>query len=174
MTKITFEIDASEVLAEFLRMRKSDRVKMMRGVGSIIEGEIKLDATIQGLVKSGRYRNSVHFHDATINSVVVSDGVDYGIILNDGSQPHVITPKFKKALAFPRSGARMGSRKGTKKSVFKFGGHTVVRDLIVVKKVYHPGTPAYRTFEKGLFRAEDPVVTFVGDFLLTAGKPGTP
>lgn len=58
-------------------------------------------------------------------TIYVAHGVDYGEILEDGSKPHVITPKNGKALywrgaAYP------------------------------VKKVNHPGTKGFKTIETTL------------------------
>lgn len=58
-------------------------------------------------------------------SIYLAHGVDYGEILEDGSKPHVITPKNGKAL------------------YWKGAVHPV-------KKVNHPGTKGFKTIENTL------------------------
>lgn len=58
-------------------------------------------------------------------SIYIAHGVDYGEILEDGSKPHVITPKNGKAL------------------YWKGVAHPV-------KKVNHPGTKGFKTIENTL------------------------
>ncbi|ENK0558006.1 hypothetical protein AB2T19_002815 [Clostridium botulinum] len=58
-------------------------------------------------------------------SIYLSHGVEYGEILEEGSKPHVITPKNGKAL------------------YWKGAAHPV-------KKVNHPGTKGFKTIENTL------------------------
>ncbi|KGO14281.1 hypothetical protein NZ45_07935 [Clostridium botulinum] len=58
-------------------------------------------------------------------NIYLAHGVDYGEILEEGSKPHVITPKNGKYL------------------YWKGAAHPV-------KRVNHPGTKGFKTFEKVL------------------------
>lgn len=61
----------------------------------------------------------------------VSSRVNYALAVHEGTRPHVIRPKRKKALAFQRGGSVAGGG-GAR---IRFGGR-----MVVVKKVNHPGT----------------------------------
>ncbi len=68
-------------------------------------------------VDTGRLRNSIKVKPAEDGNGLIIFMVDYGRDVEFGTNPHVILPKSKKALAFG---------KGKKR--------------VVVKKVRHPGT----------------------------------
>lgn len=69
-------------------------------------------------------------------SIYLSHGVEYGEILEEGSKPHVITPKNGKAL------------------YWKGAAHPV-------KKVNHPGTKGFKTIENTLEGSREMVKTAV-------------
>ena len=170
MTLMSLDLDTKDLKRELKRMHNSNRKRMMKGVGSILEKGVKTNILSQRLVNTGKYLSSIHFHDATENEVSVSDGVDYGYILEVGSKPHPITPKDKKALTIPRAGGRIVTRGGKKKTSFKYGGKTIIRNVIFAKKVMHPGTKAYHPFMKGFHTVETEVINYVGEFLLSGGR----
>lgn len=66
-------------------------------------------------------------------TIYVAHGVDYGEILEEGSKPHVITPKNAKALYW----------KGATNPV---------------KKVNHPGTKGFNTIENTLNNNKDKTI----------------
>lgn len=66
-------------------------------------------------------------------SIYLSHGVEYGEILEEGSKPHIITPKNGKAL------------------YWKGAAHPV-------RKVNHPGTKGFRTIETTLNNNKEMIV----------------
>jgi hypothetical protein len=62
------------------------------------------------------------------------------VFLDEGTRPHELRPRFARVLAFASSGAQQGTRAGRQVSVFRFGGRTVVSDLVYARSVHHPGT----------------------------------
>ncbi|MCW6075474.1 hypothetical protein LAV44_09055 [Clostridium sporogenes] len=69
-------------------------------------------------------------------SIYLAHGVEYGEILEEGSKPHVITPKNGKAL------------------YWKGAAHPV-------KKVNHPGTKGFKTIENTLEGSREIIKTAV-------------
>lgn len=69
-------------------------------------------------------------------SIYLSHGVEYGEILEEGSKPHVITPKNGKAL------------------YWKGAAHPI-------KKVNHPGTKGFKTIENTLEGSREIIKTAV-------------
>jgi hypothetical protein len=72
-------------------------------------------------------------------SIYLSHGVEYGEILEEGSKPHVIKPKNKKAL------------------YWKGAAHPV-------KEVHHPGTKGFKTIETTLERNKERIKNTVIDY----------
>jgi len=65
----------------------------------------------------------------------------YGLYVEYGTDPHIIRPKNKKALAFAKSGGqRVKHNDGTVSTKLSYGGKTVMTDAVIVKEVHHPGT----------------------------------
>lgn len=84
-------------------------------------------AQVGAPVDTGALRNSIHLQgiqdDGMSVIATVSTGVEYAIPVHEGSAPHIIVPRTKKALSF--------------------GG-------IVVKSVHHPGAPPNKYLERPL------------------------
>lgn len=100
--------------------------------GKRVESAAKVIATGAPKVQTGRYRASIASRlgaDGRSLYVEVGSNVDYALILDEGSPPHEIRPRTKKALFW--RGAR----------------HPV-------KVVRHPGTRAYRVLQKALLAAK--------------------
>lgn len=79
-------------------------------------------------VDTGHYRNSFVKHRARVRgqaAVTVANTAGYAAIIEHGSRPHVIEAKNKQALTWPG------------------GRHPV-------KKVNHPGTPAFHVLRNAL------------------------
>ena len=114
--------------------------QMLWTAGFVIENKIVDEVTLQGLVDTGTFRNSISLQPPVGKKITVSDGVKYGIHLEYGTRPHTIRPKTKKALYW--KGAR----------------HPV-------KSVRHPRTRAYRPFTNGLIKSENEVVEVVRRFI---------
>lgn len=93
-----------------------------------VETAAKLIATQAPRVRTGRYRSSISWRlgmDARGLFAEVGSKVPYARILEEGSPPHEIRPRTKRALAWPD------------------GAHPV-------KRVRHPGTPAFRVLRRAL------------------------
>ncbi|MBV4447442.1 MAG: hypothetical protein LKF87_03805 [Clostridium tyrobutyricum] len=103
-----------------------------------LENEAKADAPWKD--RTAHARQGIHC-DATMNNnqitISLSHGVEYGGILEDGSKPHIIRPKDKKAL------------------YWKGADHPV-------KLVHHPGTKKYATvgptMERNKYKIRDDVI----------------
>jgi hypothetical protein len=72
-------------------------------------------------------------------TIYVAHGVDYGEILEEGSKPHVITPKNGKYL------------------YWKGASHPV-------KKVNHPGTKGFHTIEDTLNENKDKTIERISEY----------
>lgn len=96
---------------------------LMEKVLLIAEGSIKKATP----VKQGTTRRSLtHKVDSPLSGRVGTN-VEWGRALNDGSRPHIITPKKAKVLAFPGAGG-----------------------MVFAKRVRHPGTRATHFMEHGV------------------------
>lgn len=89
----------------------------------MMEGE----AIRKAPVDTGNLRAKIKAHKINPHKWILSDGVDYGVFLEYGTEPHIIRPKFKKALKF------------------KVGGK-----VVFAKVVHHPGTNAQPYFRPAL------------------------
>ena len=87
-------------------------------------------------IDTGNLRGSIHA-EPRLKDAIIATSANYARYVNDGTRPHDIYPKHKKALAFPPSGSRPGVRGGMKVGITASGG---VVGRIVVKHVRHPGT----------------------------------
>jgi len=139
MTQFTLEIDAA--LLDLEKLASVDRQQLMSGVGFILERNIVEEVDRLGLVDQTDFRDSIEVSEVTESSVTVSDGVEHGIYLEEGTRPHVIKPRLKKALYW--SGAE----------------HPV-------KSVLHPGTRAYRPFRRGSHKSTKGIASFLSESLL--------
>ena len=78
-------------------------------------------------VNTGRLRNSIHVDKINEDKWIMADGVFYGVYVEYGTSPHLITPVRKKALKFK-----------------------VSNKVVYTKKVRHPGTNAQPFFRPAL------------------------
>jgi hypothetical protein len=90
--------------------------------------------------RSGKLSRAVtsvtrEFPDKIVTTVGVFSGVPYARWMEDGTKPHVIYPRTKKALSFELS-----------------RGETVI-----TKRVNHPGTPAYKFVSRQVQKAKDEI-----------------
>jgi len=103
-----------------------------------LEGKVKERTP----VRTGRLRASITHGGKGLRYTVGTD-VKYARFVEEGTKPHVIRPRTKKALAWSgggRTAAGLGrGPQGTKKR----GGQLIVR-----KRVNHPGTKGTQMFER--------------------------
>lgn len=102
--------------------------RAVRRISVLLTRRVKQKISELNLKKTGTYRRNIFPFQVQVRLNDWDGGVythiEYAPVLEEGSPPHEIRPKNKKALAF-----------------ISKGGETVV-----VKKVNHPGTKAYRVF----------------------------
>ncbi len=79
---------------------------------------------------TGHLRQSINVEKITENHYRINDGVDYGIYVEYGTMPHIITPKQAQALRFELGEISFGFGN------MKYGGGKVV----YAKRVNHPGS----------------------------------
>lgn len=72
--------------------------------------------------RTGHLQRSIAMRPAK-GAVAISTNAEYAPFVEFGTKPHVIKPKRKKALAFPKNGRR-----------------------VIVRKVKHPGSKPYPFF----------------------------
>jgi hypothetical protein len=91
-------------------------------------------------VDTGRLKNSIHVIPRAEGrrTYTLKDGVAYGVDVEYGTSPHIITPKNKKALRFEWTnvGGRMAGKSGRRSAGSKKSG----ANIVFFKRVKHPGT----------------------------------
>lgn len=102
-----------------------------RSEGEIAARQVVARAKVLAPVDTGRLRASIRVERRSILGLrqrwTVGSDVEYAPMVNDGTKPHIIRPRTKKALKF------------------KMGGKTVY-----AKVVHHPGTRARPFLDRAL------------------------
>lgn len=118
---------------------------MMRMLGMAAVREQKL------LVrrKTGNLGRSIHLKSVTTDTALTVASAHYAPYVEEGTRPHDITPKAKKALAWAATGAgaRLSGRPRSATRRGAFGG------MIVRRRVHHPGTRAHPFMVPGAKKA---------------------
>lgn len=145
--RVRFDIDVGGVarlLSDFADEFDSTMDQAMSLAVDIVADEAKLRAPD----KTGEVKNSIGtvvsgtFAAGTLTGIV-SAGAPHALPVEDGSVPHVIRPKYRRALRFPLAGGAGG-----------FG---------FAKRVDHPGTVAKPFLEPALESKGDEVVDVFRD-----------
>ncbi|KEH90616.1 hypothetical protein [Clostridium botulinum] len=111
---------------EFINRKKAGMSILCNVLARDLEGKAKDNANWKDRTSNARQGLKGGCEGGGNNySIYLAHGVDYGEILEEGSKPHVITPKNGKAL------------------YWKGAAHPV-------KKVNHPGTKGFKTIENTL------------------------
>ncbi|NME95358.1 hypothetical protein HF847_05040 [Clostridium cochlearium] len=111
---------------EFINRKKAGMSILCNVLARDLEGKAKDNANWKDRTSNARQGLKGGCEGGGNNySIYLAHGVDYGAILEEGSKPHVITPKNGKAL------------------YWKGATHPV-------KKVNHPGTKGFKTIENTL------------------------
>ncbi len=122
------EMDAAMALAQEVVVTEAQiRVPDKTGI---------LKQSIQALPPTGSFASN------TLEGVVAA-GAPHALPVEDGTRPHVIRPRFRRALRFPMAGGKDG-----------FG---------YAKKVNHPGTEPRPFLEPALDAKADEVTEIFGD-----------
>ncbi|BDR81024.1 hypothetical protein [Clostridium tetani] len=121
----------------YINRKKAGMYALCNMFASNLENKVKEDANWKD--RTGHARQALHSGVESENnsySIYLSHGVEYGEILEEGSKPHVIIPKNKRAL------------------YWKGAAHPV-------KKVNHPGTKGFKTIENTLEGSREMIKTVV-------------
>jgi hypothetical protein len=156
--QIRFNVDTSSIDGFFPAKGGAIVAALMQrttAINSALQAKIAGDKLQGNPIKShtNKLAGSVRVIPTRNDGTKIAGGVQagggpafYAKYLEDGSQPHIITVKNAKALAFEVGGATGYSPWGGKFSNPASG-------LIFVKMVHHPGTQAY-LFMKGTLKEE--------------------
>lgn len=131
----------------------------------LVQGEMV--RVIRGMQKSygrtGELAGSVRITPGP-SGFSVGPEAPHAVFFVEGTRPHEIRPRNAQALAFPPSGARMGTRraplasgKPSHFSVFRFGGKETRGGVIFAKVVHHPGTDPHDVPGETARRIEGPL-----------------
>jgi hypothetical protein len=128
---------------EHIERKKAGMFILVNTFASELENEAKINASWKD--RTGHARQSINgkaSNRGSIYRISLSHGVEYGGILEEGSKPHIIKPKNKKAL------------------YWRGAAHPV-------KQVNHPGTKGNPiigpTIENNIDRIRTTVIEYWGD-----------
>ena len=119
---------------DFIDRKKAGMYALCLNWSSVLEANAKTNANWKD--RTAHARQSIHGRvekNRDKYSIYISHGVEYGEILEEGSKPHIITPKDKKAL------------------YWRGAAHPV-------KVVNHPGTKGFSTLEDTLDKNKGMIV----------------
>lgn len=125
---------------DYINRKKAGMYALCEDWSNTLENEAKINANWKD--RTSHARQALHSGlEGGINqyTIYLSHGVEYGEILEEGSKPHVITPKNKKAL------------------YWKGAAHPV-------KEVHHPGTKGFNTLENTLEKNKERIKNTVIDY----------
>jgi len=103
-----------------------------------LEGGVRKDTP----VRTGRLRASIAHKGGGLR-YEIGTNVKYARYVEEGTKPHEITPRNKKALAWPGGGQTAAGLGRGPQGTAKGGGALIVR-----KRVQHPGTKGRHMFEQ--------------------------
>lgn len=121
---------------------------------ALVVRRVKIKIKEKGLIRSGNYRRSVNAVVRKIAGDVwtgaVGTWVHYAEWLEDGTRPHIISPRNGKRLVFAGKDGK----------------------IVSVPYVYHPGTKAYKVFTESIGESFDEIVAIIVEELDLVNKPG--
>lgn len=125
---------------EWIDRKKASMYILCNLIAKDFEGKAKLNAKWTDRTSNARQGLNGEFEGNDREySIYIAHGVDYGEILEEGSKPHIITPKDKKAL------------------YWKGATHPV-------KKVNHPGTKGFHTIEDTLNEGKEKTIERITEY----------
>lgn len=125
---------------KFIDQKKLGMILLCNLIAKDFESQAKNNAYWKDQTSNARQGISSRAIGANGNyTISLSHGVDYGEILEEGSKPHIITPKNGKAL------------------YWKGASHPV-------RIVHHPGTEGFNTFEKTLEENKSNVINKIVEY----------
>jgi len=118
------EADIEKVIVDWL-----DNL-LMRFCAKVVE-DAQMNVSANGSVDSGYMKANIRFRKLAPLKYVIESTAPYSGFVEYGTSAHIIVPKYKKALAFEvgRKARLSGAKKGP-------------AEIVIVKKVKHPGTAA--------------------------------
>ncbi|HBJ2623607.1 UNVERIFIED_ORG: hypothetical protein B2H98_06870 [Clostridium botulinum] len=122
---------------KFIDRKKAGMVLLCQVIAKSLEGKAKNSANWKD--RTANARQGISSESTGGNGdykISLNHGVSYGEILEEGSKPHIITPKNGKAL------------------YWKGAAHPV-------KKINHPGTEGFHTFENTLEESKGEVISTI-------------
>jgi len=111
-----------------------------------IESAAKREAPVNKQSGGGNLRQSIRSQMTGIASGKVEVGVDYGVYVEEGTRPHIITVKNAKVLANKYTGQMFG------------------------RTVKHPGTKANPFFQRGIDAAESDIIDYFSKAVVNVFK----
>lgn len=123
--------------------------KIMHTAGRIIVSEARLETHRKGIRnKTGRYSRGWQYR-VRGNTLHIRNRSDHAVFIEGGTRPHVIEPRRRKALRF-----------------------MVGTAIVFAKKVFHPGTRAYRVLEGAMEKSWPRIYKEISKILKDAVERG--
>ena len=110
MSEFTIRIEGADVLIAALDPANLEAAVDRAGMASVIylEGVVKQEIT--RFTKTSRLRSSIHHRKVGYRRWMVGTDVVYAVPVEEGSAPHVIRPRNRKALRFQMGGRTVFAR----------------------------------------------------------------
>jgi hypothetical protein len=170
---IIVEVDQRSEAAlriRFEKIRERSSLGLSKGIEKAaihLSTIIKRDYLSGQMVKNrkGHLRRSIFARmlEKFTGAVGIGKEVPYGKFVHEGTRPHMIYPKNKKALAFaPAAGAIRASAFVPKGKL----GATLRANMIVRKGVKHPGTAPKPFLRIGLISASSEIRQIISDAVM--------
>lgn len=114
---------------------------------------LKMQQELEAVVgKKTKFTENIKYR-VEKNRVVIYTDNDVLVYIEEGTKPHIIRPKNKKALAF-----EAGNNYKTKS-----GKQVVAGDTVIVKEVKHPGTDPKPFFSPVFFKSKAVIEKFLNE-----------
>lgn len=124
----------------------------------LIENAAKHEAPVNKAGGGGNLRQNIRARMAAKLRGYVEALAPYSIFVHEGTRPHIIRPRGKKALAFEwtKGGGFQAGQVGGKIAFVKPGltrnGRVKYHSSVVLQEVHHPGTKANPFFDRAIER----------------------
>jgi HK97 gp10 family phage protein len=158
--EISIKIDPKEAMdpAQF----RMGLQRAVRRIGLHLEGAAKDNVT--PFTRTGRLRSSItHTVSADALSTTIGTRTFYARFVEEGTRPHEIRPRNKKALAWPKTGKTPAGLGRGPQGTFKSSG-----TLQFAKVVHHPGFKGHFYMRRALQESKDDLGRIVAQELAKA------
>lgn len=131
-----------------LRLLRASREGLARAVATFVaQGAVLVEHAMKDQIdqrtrarRSRQVAPSVQVLERGATRATIGPTHEASLFFDQPTRPHVIVPRTKKALAFPLAGGVRAVRGAKVLTRFRFGGKTVIRDIVFARRVFHPGT----------------------------------